>query len=80
MLASDKGSPRGLAVDGNGAYWTAYSQDRIMFVPLAGGSPVLMAEGGIGYSPYVKGPDRLALDATTIYWTNLGYSVAKMAR
>jgi hypothetical protein len=39
-----------------------------------------MAECGIGYSPYVEGPDRMTLAATSLYWTDLGYAVAKMAR
>ncbi len=80
ILASDNSNPRGITVDGSGVYWTSFSSDRIHFVPLTGGTPLVLAEGGYGYSPYVKSPDRIAGDATTLYWTNTGYYVSKMAK
>jgi len=80
ILASDNSNPRGITVDGSGVYWTSFSSDLIKFIPLAGGTPLVLAEGGIGYSPYVKSPDRITGDSTTLYWTNTGYYVSKMAK
>jgi hypothetical protein len=64
-----------IVVDTTGVYWTVegtsngsggFNADgKIMYAPLAGGTPVALAINQ-------RGPIKIISDATTIYWTNYG--------
>ena len=61
-LAYDSAPAVGVAVDSEFVYYTQPSRGRIMRVPIAGGLPVVLADG-------VDFPLFLALDAASLYWT-----------
>jgi hypothetical protein len=63
ILASAQGGPLNIAVDATNVYWTN-TTGSIMEVPIAGGSPVVIATG--------QTPLGLAIDANYVYWVN-GY-------
>jgi hypothetical protein len=60
-----------IAIDSANAFWTdSYSPGFIMSVPRGGGNPVTIASGQ-------QQPAFLALDTTSVYWTDYGGSVRK---
>jgi hypothetical protein len=79
-LASGVPDPLGIAVDSANVYWvnagTTSSVDgratrtwngdgSVMKVPIGGGTPTVLASG-------LSGPYGIAIDGTSVYWTNVG--------
>lgn len=75
-LATGSGIPDALAVNDRAIYWTSWRSDAsvsssttgdgaVLSVPLAGGTPVELASKQ-------PGPHFMAIDATHVYWNNIG--------
>jgi hypothetical protein len=68
-LASGQGGPDFIAVDDTNVYWpNVRGNGAIMKLPLSGGTPTTFASS--------TGDARLALDATSLYFTNIGATSA----
>lgn len=67
-------NPSSIAVDSTSAYWAAYGShgSLIMKVALGGGNVETLASGQ-------DGPSRIAVDATGVYWGDVGGTVMKVA-
>jgi hypothetical protein len=66
VLASGQAYPAATAVDATSIYWTAEGDGTVMKLPLAGGTPTVLAS--VPGSPGAgKG---IAVDATSVYWTD----------
>jgi len=64
-IASGQLGANAIAVDSANVYWTTiFGSGSIMKVPLSGGTPTMVASG--------QNPYDLAVDATTIYWSDFG--------
>lgn len=50
-------------MDATSVYWTDSSGGTVMKAPLGGGTPTTLAPGQVG-------PDGIAVDGTSVYWTN----------
>lgn len=53
-----------------GVYWTDGCSGTVMSVPLAGGTPTTLASG--------QTPTDIAVDGSSVYWTNNGGTVMKL--
>jgi hypothetical protein len=62
-LASGLSKPGCLVLDATHAYWANTGKGSIMKVPIAGGTPTLLATGQ-------KGLESMAVDRTHLYWTD----------
>jgi hypothetical protein len=74
VLASGLNTPTTLRVDATNAYWIDSNAQTISTVPLAGGTPTVLASGS-NANPLDKdvyGPVGIAIDANNVYWANSG--------
>jgi hypothetical protein len=62
-LASNQASPIGIVVDANNIYWANQSVGKVMMLPIAGGSPMVLASG------VMSTVRNITQDAMTIYRT-----------
>jgi hypothetical protein len=70
LASSAQADPRGIAVDSANLYWADYGNNAagggsIVKMPLATGVPAPLLQG-------LNGPYAIAIDATSVYWTNIG--------
>ncbi|APR82696.1 Putative serine/threonine-protein kinase pknH [Minicystis rosea] len=59
VLATNEGSPRGIAVDDECVYWADYTSGLVRAAPKAGGPSITLAAG--------QGPYAIAVDASGVY-------------
>ncbi|WP_437736144.1 hypothetical protein [Sorangium sp. So ce1335] len=71
-LATDQPSPYYIALDETHVYWVNTSAGEIRRVPIDGGEPVVVISG--------VSPNDLAVDGTSIYWTDVGGLVMRLAK
>src|SRR5262249_9800647 len=63
-------TPQSIAVDPSSLYWPEYSQERVMKIPVGGGSPAVLS-ANLGSSPQF-----VHLDAANVYWPTDGVTSA----
>lgn len=64
----------GIAVDGTSVYWNNNNTMTVMKVPLAGGTPIKLADNG----PFW--PRSIAVDATSVYFTDGAGGIGTVTR
>jgi hypothetical protein len=81
-VGTAQANPNHMVVDGVGLYWAnegtgttgsiAANSGSIMFAPIGGGSPIILADGQ-------DHPIKVVVDSTKVYWVNAGSTAANGA-